>query len=684
MNAESNLDKPGIMRTQIGVMTYIAPSDSLLSDAGLRELQDCAALCMLEHQVNLVLDFSKVEVVNSKLLNILLDIQDKLIRLGGALKIASACALLREVFRVTGVHESIPIMELNAEQRTLDDERPLPNLRLGERLTQKKIVSAERIAEAMELQKKTRRRLGHILIDKGWASEREVYQALAEQLRLPFAKLRRGLYDPTEVFELTKGTAERLQILPLFRVRGVLSIATADPQDMPSLAEVEERLGVKVAPVLALPEDIRRNLQEAYSYNELIEDLVADLDDNFEVVDNAQLQDYDAIDELAAGSPVINLVNSIIQRAVRDGASDIHIEPSKKTSRVRFRIDGVLYEVMTPSASVHPALVSRLKVMANLDIAERRLPQDGRIQVQTSGRQVDLRFSSLPGLYGEKVVLRVLDKNQAILNLHKLGMRADGVQEFKGLLQRSYGLILVTGPTGSGKTTSLYAALNHLNSMKRNIVTIEDPVEYQLDIINQNEVRAGIGLTFAKMLKHILRQDPDIVMVGEIRERETAEIAVQAALTGHLVLSTLHTNDSIGAITRMIDMGVEPYMLSSALLGVVAQRLLRTVCPTCKTKFVAPPDVVSRYGWDPADNVQLAKGRGCPDCYDSGYKGRVGIHEILQTNTELQQLVMTNPSRDQLNEYLVQNKIKTLFSHGLDRVAARETTLEELSRVVNL
>ncbi len=583
MNAQSHLDQAHIMRTQIGVMTYIAPHGSLLTEEGLRELQDCAALCMLENQINLVLDFSKVELVNSKLLNSLLDIQDKLVRLGGTLKIASARVLLKEVFRVTGMDENLHMMELSAAP-SLEDEKLPGTLRLGDRLAQKNIVSQQRLEEAMVLQKQTQRRLGDILISKGWASELEVYQVLAEQFQLPFAKLRHGLYDPAEVFELSKDTMERLVMLPLFRVRGVLSIATADPQDMPSLAEVEERLGVKVAPVLARPEDIRRTIQEAYSQNELNADLVADLDDSFEIVDNAQLQDYDAIDELAAGSPVINLVNSIIQRAVRDGASDVHIEPSKKKSRVRFRIDGVLYEVMTPSANVHPALVSRLKVMANLDIAERRMPQDGRIQVQTSGRQVDLRFSSLPGLFGEKVVLRVLDKNQAILNLNKLGMRAEGVEEFKGLLKRPYGLILVTGPTGSGKTTSLYAALNHLNSTEKNIVTIEDPVEYQLDIINQNEVKAGIGLTFAKMLKHILRQDPDIVMVGEIRERETAEIAVQAALTGHLVLSTLHTNDSIGAITRMIDMGVEPYMLSSALLGVVAQRLLRTVCPVCKTK----------------------------------------------------------------------------------------------------
>jgi len=327
--------------------------------------------------------------------------------------------------------------------------------------------------------------------------------------------------------------------------------------------------------------------------------------------------------------------------------------------------------------------VSRLKVMANLDIAERRMPQDGRIQVQTQGRQVDLRFSSLPGLNGEKIVLRILDKSNAILDIEKLGMHQDNVDRFRELLTRSYGLVLVTGPTGSGKTTSLYAALSHLNSIEKNIVTIEDPVEYQLDVINQNEVKVNIDLTFARILKSVLRQDPDIVMVGEIREHETAEIAVQAALTGHLVLSTLHTNDSIGAVTRMIDMGVEPYLLSSALLGIVAQRLVRTICPNCKTKFVAPPDVCERYGFDTTQPVQLAKGRGCNECYDSGYRGRAGIHELLEATPELQRLVMSNPSRDQLNDYLRDHKVTTLTHNGLQLVLDGVTTLEEVSRVVN-
>ena len=322
--------------------------------------------------------------------------------------------------------------------------------------------------------------------------------------------------------------------------------------------------------------------------------------------------------------------------------------------------------------------------MANLDIAERRMPQDGRIQVHTQGRSVDLRFSSLPGLYGEKVVLRILDKNQAILDVIKLNMADGNLAAFKGLLDANHGLILVTGPTGSGKTTSLYAALNYLKSIEKNIVTIEDPVEYQLDIINQNEVREAIGLTFAKILKHVLRQDPDIVMVGEIRERETAEIAVQAALTGHLVLSTLHTNDAVGAVTRLIDMGVEPYLLSSALLGVAGQRLVRTICPNCSADFLAPRELIEQFGWQDKGDVRLARGKGCDQCYDSGYKGRMGIHELLKTDGDLQKLIISSPSRDELTEYLEGRGFNNLFVDGLERALERRTTIEEVSRVTSI
>jgi len=404
------------------------------------------------------------------------------------------------------------------------------------------------------------------------------------------------------------------------------------------------------------------------------------VENDLELVEE-KVQNYTSIDETAAGSPVINLINGLVQRAVRDGASDIHIEPSPRRCRIRFRIDGVLYHVMSPPEDIFPALVSRLKVMANLDIAERRMPQDGRIQVYTQGRTIDLRFSSLPGIVGEKVVLRVLDKSQTVMKIDKLGMSLEVLKQFKSLLGFSNGLLLVTGPTGSGKTTTLYAAINELSSVEKSVVTIEDPVEYQDSSINQNQVREGIGLNFATILKHVLRQDPDIVMVGEIRERETAEIAVQAALTGHLVLSTLHTNDSIGAITRMLDMGVPAYLLSSALIGVLAQRLIRTICPTCRTSYTVPGDSLSKYGIEQKDQIRLHKGKGCPSCYDSGYKGRIAIHEVFEVNNAAQKMIVSDPSRDVMLNYMREHDISTLFDSGTANALEGHTSIDEVLRV---
>ncbi|MGI9260031.1 MAG: ATPase, T2SS/T4P/T4SS family [Gammaproteobacteria bacterium] len=684
MNTAVESFDAGVLRNRLGLETQLAPTAPLNTDAMLEELRSAIANCLNAREAKVAIDLSAVKYVNSEGIEDLLSFQDQLTKAGGRLKLLNAGPVLLDVFRVTGLDQHISVVGT-------DDEDPQgPNFiartkpTLGEMLLAQGLVTEGQVQQALKLQESSGKRLGEIIVEQDWVPEQDVLKALGTQLAVPFVRLRTGLFDPVVAELIDKELAQRLRVLPMFRVRGAIYLATTQPQDIPMLTEVKEQLGVLVKPVLARREDILKTIEEFIDGDDVEMDLLDDvLEADLELIEGINIEDEAAVDEMASGSPVINLVNSLIQRAVRDGASDVHIEPSRAKSRVRFRIDGVLYEVMTRRMEVHAALVSRLKVMANLDISERRLPQDGRIQVFTQGRSVDLRFSSLPGLFGEKVVLRILDKNNAILDIDKLGMAQANKDSYQRLLQQGYGLILVTGPTGSGKTTSLYAALNYLNSIEKNIVTIEDPVEYQVDIINQNEVREKIGLTFAKVLKHVLRQDPDIVMVGEIRERETAEIAVQAALTGHLVLSTLHTNDSTGAITRMIDMGVEPYLLSSALIGVVAQRLIRTICPSCKTTFLAPSEIAERYGWEEG-TANLAKGRGCTECYDSGYRGRMGIHEVLETGGDLQRLIISNPSRDQLNEFIEKEGNKTLFEDGLARALEQKTTIEEVARVINV
>jgi len=673
-----------VTRVRIGVATHVTPKFSLVGNDALQDLVLVIDECIDTGEFKIIVDFASVQAIDSLALSSFMDLQDRLVKIGGWIKITGHNSITREIAAITGVSDYISFLDSDGqkERKKSDDISFGPGSRLGDILVARNLVTQQKIDEALKLQDRLGKRMGRILIDKGWVAENDVLRALSEQLGVPFVRLRPGLYDPAIVSALDKSIARRLCVLPLFRVRSAVYLATAKPQDMPAFDEVSERLQCEVRPVLARKEEIEKVLSESLDLDDMQFDMMGDVDEDFEVVENLHIEDYSVIDDVAAGSPVVNLVNSIIQRAVHDGASDIHLEPFRTHSRIRFRIDGLLYEFTAPRVELHPALVSRLKVMANLDIAERRMPQDGRIQVHTQGRSVDLRFSSLPGLYGEKVVLRILDKNQAILDVNKLNMSDDNLKTFKGLLDANNGLILVTGPTGSGKTTSLYAALNYLKSIEKNLVTIEDPVEYQLDIINQNEVRTNIGLTFAKILKHVLRQDPDIVMVGEIRERETAEIAVQAALTGHLVLSTLHTNDAVGAVTRLIDMGVEPYLLSSALLGVVGQRLVRTICPNCKYEFLAPKEIVTQYDWD--DDVKLAKGKGCEQCYDSGHKGRTGIHEILRTDADLQKLIISSPSRDELSDYLDARNFHNLFKDGLSRVIDRDTTIEEVARVTSI
>ena len=555
--------------------------------------------------------------------------------------------------------------------------------KLGELLLENGLLTEEQCQNALDVQKKTGKRLGQAVIDLGYVKEEDLLQILSKQMSIPHIWLRKGMVDPKVVNVIPGDKARLYKIMPMFRIKDVLIVATSDPQAIFVFDEIEKTTGLVVKPVLTRSSDIEKAITEHYK-GDGIEGFAFASGDGARQTDLQRGRDFLKIEELEEGSPVINVVNNIILRAIRDKASDIHIEPDKSKLRIRYRVDGMLYEVMTYNMDVYPAIVSRIKVMANLDIAERRLPQDGRIQVMVEGRSVDLRFSSMPGILGEKIVLRILDKNSVILDLNQLGFSIDTLSNFKRLLKHPYGLILVTGPTGSGKTTTLYAAMNFLNSIDKNIVTIEDPVEYQMDIINQNQVREAIGLTFSVILRHTLRQDPDIIMVGEIRDKETAEIAIQSSLTGHLVLSTLHTNDSPSAITRLLDMGIEPYMISSSLTGVIAQRLIRKICTECKTLFYPPSAVLERYNWGGEKDLQVAKGKGCPACYGSGYKGRAGIYELLEVNESLQTMILSNPSLEEIRKRLKEWDHSSMEMEGLNKVRERITTFEEVTRAVSI
>ena len=541
------------------------------------------------------------------------------------------------------------------------------------------------MTEALRLQKESSQPFGQILIDQKYIKEDDLRWALAEQLGIPHVFMRKGMVDPRIVGLLPKEKALFYQVIPMFCVNNQLTLATADPNAIFVFDDVAKITQKEVLPVICRADDILEAINDCYRGDVNIDDVMERLEESpIEVVEGIGESEISELSGMADGSPVINLTNKILLKAIQDGASDIHLEPLPGKFRVRIRIDGVLYELMSQRYDMHPAVVSRLKVMAGLDIAERRRPQDGRIQVQASGQTIDLRFSSMPSIHGEKVVLRILDRGKAILDIDKLGFATELLARFKLLLSQPNGLALVCGPTGSGKTTTLYAAITLLNTIEKNIVTIEDPVEYQLDGINQNQVKASIGLDFAKFLKHALRQDPDILLVGEVRDRETAEIAIQASLTGHLVLTTIHTNDAASAITRLVEMGIETFLIASALIASLAQRLVRKICPDCRTPYFPPEGVLKELGLDDSKQVRLFRGRGCDACYDSGFKGRIGIHELIAMDQNLQGLILTSSDGDALKSHLRNNGHRTMRLDGYQKVIEGVTTIEEVRRTLSL
>ncbi|MCA9139594.1 MAG: Flp pilus assembly complex ATPase component TadA [Planctomycetales bacterium] len=529
------------------------------------------------------------------------------------------------------------------------------------------------------IKRKRFKRLGEVVGELGLVDEASLLPMLGAQLGVEGVKLREGLIDPIAVALVPREYAERYQVLPLMRVRDELTVAMADPQDLSAIDALSDVSGCRIRPVLTLASGIERLLPRCYEDDFAVDSVTADLDvEQLELESDAIDLDLHGTQQLAEGSPVINLVNYAIIQAVRQGASDIHIEAGKKFTSIRFRIDGALREVMKPRKEMHAAIVSRIKVMAKLDIAEHRQPQDGRLHVRISRRDVDLRVSTLPTVLGEKVVLRVLDRKSVTFDLNSLGMPNESLTCARRMLSRPHGLVLVTGPTGSGKTTTLYSAIELIKGIERNVVTVEDPVEYQLELINQVQVAKDTGMTFAQALRSILRQDPDVIMVGEIRDRETAETAIQAALTGHLVLSTLHTNDSAAAITRLMDMGIEGFKIAASLVGVIAQRLMRNLCPNCKEMYYPPSKLLDELHYTGDARHGFARSRGCAECYESGYRGRTGVYELFE---------MTPRTRTLINQGVDLETLRgartgpTLLSEGLQLAVNRVTSLEEVGRV---
>ncbi len=553
---------------------------------------------------------------------------------------------------------------------------------LGEILIESNQLLPEQLDLALAKQKETGTRLGQILLEMGFVSYEGLVEALTEQSGIPHVWLRRGLVDPKVVGIIPREKAELHSVIPMFKVRKTLTVAMADPSAIFVIDDLESMTGCSIQPVRCRKDDITSAISDYYDRSvEMDEFLESFQETDVEVVEQHQFQDLHMVEEMAEGSRVINMVNMLLLNAIKEGASDIHIEPDISQLRVRYRIDGALQQVMSPRLDLLPAIVSRIKVMANMNIAERRFPQDGRIRVVAEGQDVDLRVSTMPTVIGEKVAIRLLDKSRLVLDINKLGFHPDTLAQLKHLLFRPHGMILVTGPTGSGKTTTLYAAIKCINTIEKNIVTIEDPVEYQLEVINQTQVNAELGLGFARVLRSVLRQDPDVVMVGEIRDRETAEVAIQAALTGHLVLATLHTNESIGAVARLLEMDIEPYLLTSTVIGVIAQRLIRLVCDECRIPYFPPHELLERIDW-PGNNMSFAVGKGCEKCFDTGLRHRRGIYELLLMDEALRKTVLKNPSLDELREVAVNSGMRTLKDEGFRLVEEGVTSLDEVMRVV--
>ncbi|MDO8735956.1 MAG: ATPase, T2SS/T4P/T4SS family [Thermoleophilia bacterium] len=552
---------------------------------------------------------------------------------------------------------------------------------IGEILVTKGLISREQLAVVLEKQKDTPKRLGEILVEDGVLTQDQLNLALAERLGVESIGLDEFEIDTLAATMIPEKLARRYGAIPIkFLDENTLLVAMVDPTNVFAIDDLRMMTGYDIKPAISSAEDVFNQISKIHRLGDSVaEDIDAEAEFSAETTMEADIRD------VASEAPIVKLVNGVISQGVEDGASDLHFEPQEKELVVRFRIDGVLHEIMSVPKRMQAGVLSRIKVMADIDIAERRIPQDGRIGLTVGGKPIDIRVASMPTVYGEKIVLRLLDKSSIMLNLMDLGFSERALKRFEKSFRKPYGAILVTGPTGSGKSTTLYATLNVLNSKEKNIITVEDPVEYRLSGINQTQINMKAGLTFASGLRAILRSDPDIVMVGEIRDKETAQIAIEAALTGHMVLSTLHTNDAPGALTRLTEMGIEPFLTASAIECIMAQRLARKLCSNCKEPY-QPTDEALRQNGFPQEvmgkNITLYRAAGCPRCNNTGYKGRLGIYEVMIVSEAIERLTVERKSADEISRVAQAEGMLSLREDGIDKVIKGVTSMEEIARVI--
>jgi type IV pilus assembly protein PilB len=553
--------------------------------------------------------------------------------------------------------------------------------RIAQKLLESSLISQDQLARALESQQSQGGTLSYNLVKTGAISEMAFAEFMGQVYNVPAVDLDMVPIEPSAVDLIPSDVATKFQVVPLKREGRTLTVAMANPDNIFAIDDIKFITGFDVRPVVATETAIKRCIDRLYDSADSLATIMGEIEDDFEIVEE-QAEDTDlAAVAAAADAPVVKLVNSLLSDAVARGASDIHIEPYEKQLRVRFRIDGMLHEMMSPPFKMKNAIISRLKIMAELDIAEKRIPQDGRIKIRMHSKPIDLRVSTLPTIFGEKVVMRILDQSNLQIDLQKLGFHPSALARFLNAIESPYGMVLVTGPTGSGKSTTLYSALQKINKTHANIMTAEDPVEYNLNGINQVNVHEDIGLTFAAALRAFLRQDPNIIMVGEIRDLDTASIATKAALTGHLVLSTLHTNDAASSINRLVDMGIEPFLVSSSVLLIIAQRLVRRLCDKCKQPTTMHPEVLKELGiLENPDELRLFEPKGCPACNDTGYKGRVGLYEVMEISPTLREMIVDRGSNVEIKMQAEKEGMLTLRSDGILKFKDGRTSLEEVLR----